>query len=123
MADTTTLQVTVQNSSTILQLQLIQSQLIGRCNININCLFLRTVEDEKYEVIFGAFIHCQLCIVTLSYVVTNGADSNVSSFSLSANRSSTATITTASNSSGGADAETPDSIRFNAQDNTLHNVL
>ena len=83
--------------------------------------FLEGVEDEKYEVIFGDGVLGKALstgnIVTLSYVVTNGADSNgASSFSLSGTiaGSSTATITTASNSSGGADPETPDSIRFNA---------
>ena len=82
--------------------------------------YLEGVEDEKYEVIFGDGVLGKVStgnIVTLSYVVTNGADSNgASSFSLSGTiaGSSTATITTASNSSGGADPETPDSIRFNA---------
>ena len=83
--------------------------------------YLEGVEDEKYEVIFGDHVLGKAVstgnIVTLSYIVTNGADSNgASSFSLSGTiaGSSTATITTASNSSGGAD-EAFDSIHFNIE--------
>ena len=83
--------------------------------------YLEGAEDEQYEIIFGDGVLGKALstgnIVTLSYIVTSGLDSNgASSFSLSGTiaGSSSATITTATNSSGGADPETPDSIRFNA---------
>ena len=122
LADTTTLQVTVQNSSTdSTTTTYTKSTDLADVTSTSTVYFLEGVEDEKYEVIFGDGVLGKALstgnIVTLSYVVTNGADSNgASSFSLSGTiaGSSTATITTASNSSGGADPETPDSIRFNA---------
>ena len=122
LADTTTLQVTVQNSSTdSTTTTYTKSTDLADVTSTSTVYYLEGVEDEKYEVIFGDGVLGKALstgnIVTLSYVVTNGADSNgASSFSLSGTiaGSSTATITTASNSSGGADPETPDSIRFNA---------
>jgi len=122
LADTTTLQVTVQNSSTdSTTTTYTKSTDLADVTSTSTVYFLEGVEDEKYEVIFGDGVLGKALstgnIVTLSYIVTSGADSNgASSFSLSGTiaGSSTATITTASNSSGGADPETPDSIRFNA---------
>jgi len=122
LADTTTLQVTVQNSSTdSTTTTYTKSTDLADVTSTSTVYYLEGVEDEKYEVIFGDGVLGKAVstgnIVTLSYIVTNGADSNgASSFSLSGTiaGSSTATITTASNSSGGADPETPDSIRFNA---------
>ena len=122
LADTTTLQVTVQNSSTdSTTTTYTKSTDLADVTSTSTVYYLEGVEDEKYEVIFGDGVLGKAVstgnIVTLSYIVTSGADSNgASSFSLSGTiaGSSTATITTASNSSGGADPETPDSIRFNA---------
>ena len=122
LADTTTLQVTVQNSSTdSTTTTYTKSTDLADVTSTSTVYYLEGVEDEKYEVIFGDGVLGKALstgnIVTLSYIVTSGADSNgASSFSLSGTiaGSSTATITTASNSSGGADPETPDSIRFNA---------
>jgi len=56
-------------------------------------------------------------IVTLSYIVTNADDSNgATTFSLSGNVGgfTNVTVTTATNSAGGATAESANSIRFNA---------
>tara|TARA_A100001015_G_scaffold141678_1_gene157261 strand:+ start:1150 stop:3000 length:1851 start_codon:yes stop_codon:yes gene_type:complete len=122
LADTTTLQVTVQNSSTdSTTTTYTKSTDLADVTSTSTVYYLEGVEDEKYEVIFGDGVLGKAVstgnIVTLSYIVTSGSDSNgASSFSLSGTiaGSSTATITTASNSSGGADPETPDSIRFNA---------
>ena len=122
LADTTTLKVTVQNSSTdTTTTTYTKSTDLADVTSTSTVYFLEGVEDEQYEVVFGDGVLGKALstgnIVTLSYVVTNGADSNgASSFTLSGTiaGSSSATITTASNSSGGSDPETPDSIRFNA---------
>ena len=121
-ADTTTLQVTVQNSTTdTTTVTYTKSTDLADVTSTSTVYYLEGVEDEQYEVIFGDGVLGKAVetgnIVTLSYIVTSGTGSNgATSFSLSGNiaGSSSATITTASNSSGGAEPETPDSIRFNA---------
>ena len=121
-ADTTTLQVTVQNSSSdTTTVTYTKSTDLADVTSTSTVYYLEGVEDEQYEVIFGDGVLGKAVetgnIVTLSYIVTSGTGSNgATSFSLSGNiaGSSSATITTASNSSGGAEPETPDSIRFNA---------
>ena len=121
-ADTTTLQVTVQNSSSdTTTVTYTKSTDLADVTSTSTVYYLEGVEDEQYEVIFGDGVLGKSLstgnIVTLSYIVTSGTGSNgATSFSLSGNiaGSSSATITTASNSSGGAEPETPDSIRFNA---------
>ena len=121
-ADTTTLNVTVQNSSSdTTTVTYTKSTDLADVTSTSTVYYLEGVEDEQYEVIFGDGILGKSLstgnIVTLSYIVTSGTGSNgATSFSLSGNiaGSSSATITTASNSSGGAEPETPDSIRFNA---------
>ena len=121
-ADTTTLQVTVQNSSSdTTTVTYTKSTDLADVTSTSTVYYLEGVEDEQYEVIFGDGVLGKALstgnIVTLSYIVTSGTGSNgATSFSLSGNiaGSSSATITTASNSSGGAEPETPDSIRFNA---------
>ena len=121
-ADTTTLNVTVQNSSSdTTTVTYTKSTDLADVTSTSTVYYLEGVEDEQYEVIFGDGILGKALstgnIVTLSYIVTSGTGSNgATSFSLSGNiaGSSSATITTASNSSGGAEPETPDSIRFNA---------
>ena len=121
-ADTTTLNVTVQNSSSdTTTVTYTKSTDLADVTSTSTVYYLEGVEDEQYEVIFGDGVLGKALstgnIVTLSYIVTSGTGSNgATSFSLSGNiaGSSSATITTASNSSGGAEPETPDSIRFNA---------
>ena len=121
-ADTTTLNVTVQNSSSdTTTVTYTKSTDLADVTSTSTVYYLEGVEDEQYEVIFGDGVLGKSLstgnIVTLSYIVTSGTGSNgATSFSLSGNiaGSSSATITTASNSSGGAEPETPDSIRFNA---------
>ncbi len=121
-ADTTTLKVTVQNSSSdTTTVTYTKSTDLADVTSTSTVYYLEGVEDEQYEVIFGDGVLGKALstgnIVTLSYIVTSGTGSNgATSFTLSGNiaGSSSATITTASNSSGGAEPETPDSIRFNA---------
>ena len=122
LADTTTLKVTVQNSSTdsTSSTYTLSSDLADITSTS-KVYYLEGAEDQQYEVKFGdGVLGAALStgnIVTLSYIVTNTSDSNgASSFSLSGSIGgfSNVTITTATNSANGAEPETPDSIRFNA---------
>tara|TARA_Y100000114_G_C11756124_1_gene326935 strand:- start:138 stop:1985 length:1848 start_codon:yes stop_codon:yes gene_type:complete len=121
-ADTTTLKVTVQNSSSdTTTATYTKSTDLADVSSTSEVYYLEGAEDEQYEVIFGDGVLGKALstgnIVTLSYIVTSGTNSNgATSFSLSGNiaGSSSATVTTSSNSSGGSAPETADSIRFNA---------
>jgi len=122
LADTTTLKVTVQNSSTDSTTSTyILSTDLADISSTSKVYYLEGAEDNQYEVKFGdGILGAALStgnIVTLSYIVTNAEESNgASSFSLSGTLGgfSNVTITTATNSANGAQPETPDSIRFNA---------
>ena len=121
-ADTTTLKVTVQNSSSdTTTATYTKSTDLADVSSTSEVYYLEGAEDEQYEVIFGDGVLGKALstgnIVTLSYIVTSGTNSNgATSFSLSGNiaGSSSATVTTSSNSSGGSAPESADSIRFNA---------
>ena len=121
-ADTSTLKVTVQNSSSDSTTNAFTlTEDITSVDSTSKVYFLEAVEDQQYEVKFGDGILGQALsngnIVTLEYVVTNGADSNgATTFT---NASSIAgftniTVVTASASGGGDVAESVDSIKFNA---------
>jgi len=121
-ADTTTLKVSVQNSSTdttthTYSLSGGYSGVASESKI----YFLQEGIDRKFEVYFGdGIIGKKLSdgnIVILEYIITNKSLSNgASKFALSGNigGNTDVTITTDSVSQGGAVAETNDSIKFNA---------
>tara|TARA_A100001015_G_scaffold134964_1_gene149782 strand:- start:3389 stop:5056 length:1668 start_codon:yes stop_codon:yes gene_type:complete len=121
-ADTSTLQVKVQNSSSDTTTN--TYSLAGGYNsvdANSKVYFIQESQDGKFEVYFGDGVNGKALadgnIVILEYVVTNIEVSNgASSFTLSGNIGgfSNVTITTISNSQGGANAETNDSIKHNA---------
>ena len=122
LADTTSLKVTVQNSSSdsTTSTYTLATDLADITSTS-KIYYLEGAEDNQYEVKFGdGILGAALStgnIVTLSYIVTNAEESNgASSFSLSGTLGgfSNVTITTATNSANGAQQETPDSIRFNA---------
>ena len=122
LADTTSLKVTVQNSSSdsTTSTYTLATDLADITSTS-KIYYLEGAEDNQYEVKFGdGILGAALStgnIVTLSYIVTNAEESNgASSFSLSETLGgfSNVTITTATNSANGAQPETPDSIRFNA---------
>ena len=122
LADTTSLKVTVQNSSSdsTTSTYTLATDLADITSTS-KIYYLEGAEDNQYEVKFGdGILGAALStgnIVTLSYIVTNAEESNgASSFSLSGTLCgfSNVTITTATNSANGAQPETPDSIRFNA---------
>ena len=122
LADTTTLQVKVQNSSTdsTTTTYTLASDLADVTSTS-SVYYLEATEDSQYEVIFGDGVLGKALstgnIVTLTYIVTNGDESNgASSFSLSGTVGgfSNVSITVNSASANGAEPETADSIRFNA---------
>jgi len=121
-ADTSTLLVKVQNSSTDTTTN--TYSLAGGYN-NVTSTskvyFIQEGQDGKYEVYFGDGVNGASLsdgnIVILEYIATNKTVSNgASSFSLSGNIGgfTDVTIATISNSQGGSESETNESIRHNA---------
>jgi hypothetical protein len=121
-ADTSTLLVKVQNSSTDTTTNT-YSLAGGYNNVNSTSTvyFIQEGQDGKYEIYFGDGINGKAVgdgnIIILEYVVTNAKDSNGASlFSLSGNIGgfTNTTITAVSNSQGGAFGESNASIKHNA---------
>ena len=121
-ADTSTLLVKVQNSSS--DTTTATYSLAGGYN-NVTSTskvyFIQESKDGKYEVYFGDGINGKALadgsIVILEYIVTNKTVSNsASSFTLSGNLGgfTNVTIATISSSQGGSESETDESIRHNA---------
>ena len=121
-ADTSTLLVKVQNSSSDTTTN--TYSLAGGYN-NVTATskvyFIQEGQDGRYEVYFGDGVNGLALsdgnIVILEYIVTNKTVSNgASSFSLSGNIGgfTNVTISTVSSSQGGSESETNDSIRHNA---------
>ena len=121
-ADTSTLLVKVQNSATDTTTN--TYALAGGYNsvdANSKVYFIQEGQDGKYEIYFGDGVNGKALldgnIVILEYIVTNKSVSNsASNFTLSGNIGgfSDVTITTKSNSQGGSDGETNESIKHNA---------
>ena len=121
-ADTSTLLVKVQNSATDTTTN--TYSLAGGYN-NVTATskvyFIQEGQDGKYEVYFGDGVNgialADGNIIILEYIVTNKTVSNgANSFTLSGNIGgfSDVTISTVSNSQGGSDGETNESIKHNA---------
>ena len=121
-ADTTTLQVSVQNSltdSTTTTYTLATD--IADLTEESNVYFLQEVEDGKFEVYFGDGVVSRALsdgnVVVLEYIVTNGAETNgASGFTPpgSIGVSTNNTVATVQPASGGAERESIESIRLNA---------
>ena len=121
-ADTTTLKVSVQTSAndTTLQTYSLASGLKG-LNETSKAYFLKETETGKFEVYFGdGIIGNKLAdgnIVILEYIITNKEEANGASVFKTGSAIggfTDITIVTKSNAEGGADAESKESIRFNA---------
>ena len=121
-ADTSTLLVKVQNSSSDSTTE--TYSLAGGYN-NVTSTskvyFIQEGQDGKYEIYFGDGVNGKSLldgnIIILEYIVTNIEDSNgASAFALSGNIGgfTDVTISTVSSSQGGASGETDESIRLNA---------
>ena len=120
--DTSTLSVKVQNSSSDTTTN-IYSLAGGYNNVTATSkvYFIQEGQDGKYEVYFGDGVNGIALsdgnIVILEYIVTNKTVSNgASSYTLSGNIGgfTDVTITTVSNSQGGSESETNESIRHSA---------
>jgi len=124
--DTTTLSVTVQNSSS-------DSTVATYTDGNVvdvttikgtdKVYFLQEVEDQKYEITFGdGAVGKQLSdgnIIFIEYIVTSGTTANkasayVASGSVAGLTSANYTLTTNTNATGGADIQTITSLKFQA---------
>ena len=121
-ADTSTLIVKVQNSDTDTTINTYRkATTITELDSTSKVYFLQESEEGKFEVYFGDGVIGKALddgnIVQLQYVVTNKTAANgASSFALSGNIGgfSDVTITVNSNAANGAEAETKESIKFNA---------
>ena len=121
-ADTSTLKISVQNSvtDTTTSTYTFASD-YSNVDLNTKAYFLQEGQDGRFEVYFGDGVSgVKLLdgnIVIMEYIVTNTTESNgANSFSLAGNVGgfTDVTITVNSVSQGGAEAETDDSIKFNA---------
>ena len=121
-ADTSTLKVTVQNSTTD-TIQAVYTLAGGYNSVasDSKVYFIQESIDGKFQIYFGDGVTGKKLsdgnIIILEYVITNRTDSNgASAFTLSGNVGgyTDVTITTNSNSQGGSEGETNESIKFNA---------
>ena len=121
-ADTSTLKVSVQNSAsdTTTSTYTLATG-ITSINATSKVYFLQEMEDGKFEVYFGDDVLGNKLddgnIVILEYIVSNKDEANgASSFTLSGSIGgySDVTLTTVSRAQGGAEAQTKESIRYNA---------
>ena len=124
--DTSTISVTVQNSSsdtTVVSWADGNSLDVTTITSTQKVYFLQEVEEGKYELIFGdGAVGKQLAdgnIIFIEYLVTGGVTANqASSFtavgSVAGLTSANYTLTVASAASGGADAESINSLKNNA---------
>ena len=120
-ADTSTLKVVVQNSSSDATTNTYtKATSITELNGTSQVYFLQEAEDGQYEIYFGDGVIGKALedgnIISISYVVTNKTEANgASSFSLSGSISgfTDVTITTNSSAQGGAEPETIQNIKRN----------
>ena len=121
-ADTSTLKVQIQNSvSDTTTATWTKASGFTSLDDTSKVYFLQEGEDGKFEVYFGDGIVGQSLsdgnIVILEYIVSNKAEANgASTFTLSGSVGSftDVTITTVSSAQGGAEAQSKESIRYNA---------
>ena len=121
-ADTTTLSVLVQNSATdTIQTSFTQATDIAALTSTSNVYFIQEVEGGQYEIYFGDGILGSAIedgnIVIMQYVVTNKGIANGASTFTSSSAIDTVNnvnVVTVSNSAGGSEPESIESIKYNA---------
>ncbi len=121
-ADTTTLTIKVQNSATDTgSATYTRATDIAGLTSTSNVYFLQEVEDGKFEIYFGDGILGNAVedgnIIIMNYVVTNkGAANGASVFSSSAaiDTVNSVNVRTVSNSAGGSEPESIESVKYNA---------
>ena len=122
--DTTTLAVTVQNSSsdsTVFTYTDGNAVDVTTIKGTDKVFFLQEIENQKYEITFGdGAVGKQLSdanIIFIEYIITSGTTANkASSFTavgtVAGLSSANYTLTTNTNATGGADIQTIDSLKF-----------
>ena len=121
-ADTSTLTVQVQNSASDTTINTYtKATSITELDSTSRVYFLQEAEDGKFEIYFGDGVIGRALddgnVIILKYVVTNKTAANgASAFSLSGNIGgfSDVSITVNSNAANGAEAQSNESIKFNA---------
>ena len=121
-ADTTSLVVSVQTSSSDVTTEVYSLNTdYATLTSTSTSYFLQEVEDGQFEVYFGDGVNGKKPIdgniIILDYVVTNGSVADgAKAFTASSNIGgySSISVTTTADASGGGDAESVDSIKFNA---------
>ena len=121
-ADTTTLSVVVQNSATdTIQTTFTQATDIAGLTSTSNVYFIQEVEGGQYEIYFGDGILGSAIedgnIIIMQYVVTNkGVANGASTFTSSTaiDTVNSVNVVTVSNSAGGSEPESIESIKYNA---------
>ena len=121
-ADTSTLKVSVQNSSSDTTTNTYsKATSFTSLNDESKVYFLQESDDGKFEVYFGDGIVGNALsdgnIIILEYIVTNKTEANgASAFTLSGTIGgfSDVSVSTVSNAQGGSEPQTKESIRFNA---------
>ena len=121
-ADTSTLSVTVQNSSVdTTSKTYTKATSITELDNTSKVYFLQEASDGKFEIYFGDGVIGKSLddgnIIILKYIVTNKTAANgASSFSLSGNIGgfSDVTVTTNTNAANGSEPQSNESIKFNA---------
>ena len=121
-ADTSTLKVSIQTSASDTTTEVYSlATSLSELNDSSKVYFLQEGENGRYEIYFGDGILGKKPIdgniINLEYIVTNKTESNgASSFVLSGDIDgfSDVTITTNTNAVNGSEAQTKESIRYNA---------
>ena len=121
-ADTSTLKVSVQNSSSDTTTNTYsKASSFTSLNDESKVYFLQESDDGKFEVYFGDGIVGNALsdgnIIILEYIITNKTEANgASAFTLSGTIGgfSDVSVSTVSNAQGGSEPQTKESIRFNA---------
>jgi hypothetical protein len=121
-ADTSTLKVSIQTSASDTTTEVYSlATSLSELNDSSKVYFLQEGENGRYEIYFGDGILGKKPIdgniINLEYIVTNKTESNgASSFVLSGDIDgfSDVTITTNTNAANGSEAQTKESIRYNA---------
>jgi hypothetical protein len=121
-ADTSTLKVSIQTSASDTTTEVYSlATSLSELNDTSKVYFLQESENERYEIYFGDGILGKKPIdgniIILEYIVTNKTEANgASAFELSGDIGgfSNVTITTTSNAANGSEAQSKESIRYNA---------
>lgn len=119
--DISTLKVVVQPNGTGDGITFIPSNSISNAGSNSSLYFIKEIEDQKYQILFGDGVFGATIdngdVIKITYLVSRkSAANNAKTFVFSGTKPSGSTIvtTTTTASYGGSEQETLDSIKYNA---------